>query len=146
MKLSEKNSKIPPSIVFFLRDKETRSCFPVVFDETLAKILIDAVQGENQQPLNEFGLNQKLLSYGSIKVIKTVITEFKNDYFATNLHLMVNGEEKIESVFPVIALETVLRNDVPIVIPEDVFIEAIENPTGQWATQLFFEHLNELGS
>lgn len=145
IKLVGEDPEKPPRVLLFFRDKESQSGFPIVFDESSADILIEAVQGETEFPMNAFLLNQRFLSYGVIELVKAVIF-IQDGRFWTNLHFLANGEEKIECVNTCVALEAALRNQVPIMIPEDVFIQAIENPAAQKLAELLLEKRDEVDS
>lgn len=133
-----------PEVYFFFRDKVSQSGFPIVFKRPVAEILIEAAEGQREDPLSAFLLINKLISYGAIKLIKATICKFDEGRCWTNLHFLVNGEERVESVNTLTALEAATRSKVPIMIPEDVFLEAIESSLTKDAFALFQKKEDEI--
>lgn len=146
LEITKTDPEEPPQIIFLFRDKQSQAGFPMVFDKPLAEILIEAIKRKVELPMNAFRLNQRLLSYGVIKLVKAAIFKIQDNSFWMNLYFLVNGEKKIECVNTVVALEAALRNQAPITIPENIFLKAIENPEAQRLLELFEEKKDQISS
>lgn len=101
--------------------------------------MLDAVLGKEDIPINAFNLLQKLILYASIKVKKAVIYDLSDNQFHTKLHFLINKKEVIEEVNTAVALDVAFRAKAPVVIPEEIFIQAVENPSAEQASDLLQE-------
>lgn len=146
LEISEKDSEGPPMVFFFFRDKESRSGFPIGFSKPVAVHLMEAFHGNIQIPMDALTLIQELLSYGAITLAKVVIFKVEEGFFFTNLHFMVSGEEKIESVNTAVALAAAIRCRAPIITPQDLFIQAIENDYAKEVAEQFMDMEDEEGT
>lgn len=139
LQLGSDDPNEPSLIMFFFRDKISGSGFPVVFSKPVAQMVLDATTKRKETPINAFVLVERLIFYTSIKLIKAVIYELKNDRFHTKLHFLINKKEIVEETNTAVAFSTALRLDVPIVIPEKLFIQLVESQDAEEASDLLQE-------
>lgn len=139
LELTSDDLEIPNRVLLFLRDKSSGSGFPVVFITPVAQIIFDAMTGREETPINAFILLERLLLHTSAKLLKAEIYDIKNDQFHTKLYFLINKKEIVEEVNTAVAFSMAIRAKAPIVIPEEIFIQAVDTTDAEQASNILQE-------